>query len=162
MISNIKNKEQKTFRVANSTSFTETLEDMEATVDVLFSNMMIPCLESYGDFRRTFEQIAASLKNNGVAIIGTSHPCFDPYMQKYFLNRADVETDFESYYTSEKPFKITKDNGFTFEDYHYTLADFINIPGERGLQLELIDECRSESTNEDIFPKYLVIKYRKL
>jgi len=114
------------------------------------------------------------LKNNGRFIIGTIHPCFDNYMLKYFINKPNVKTKFNSYYeTAAEYISNTHQDqySFTFQDYHWTLDDYIQTGFNNNFQLTYLNECRfrpSNSLNQSFikkysdYPRYLVLEFTKL
>ncbi|EKD99617.1 MAG: methyltransferase type 11, partial [uncultured bacterium] len=74
--------------------------------DVVISNMLFPEFSSVNEIKKTMEQISNVLKPSGLFILTTSHPAFNRYMRKYFLNDPAVETDFYSYFDSGKSYTV--------------------------------------------------------
>ena len=99
------------------------------------------------------------------------HPSFDHYMQSILFQRKDVEANFKGYFESGSRFTANQtinDLPFTFEDYHWTMADYVSAIDTAGLRIRKIDECRSVSgslsaddtewaARRDRFPTYCVI-----
>lgn len=90
-------------------------------------------------------------------VVCNVHPGFDPYMQKGIMDRNDVITDFETYFTSPVKYVVHKqvgDKTFIFEDYHYTFSDFINTASNEGLYVDEIDECPPDPNKRHLDPDY--------
>lgn len=162
MLAKIENIEGKELHVSSATSLTQNLPDLIGNVDIVFSNMLLPCIKTLDDLKQTYLEIAKVLAPNGQVIIGTQHPCFDPAIQKLLLGRENISTELETYFQEAVSFKIKKDNGFVFNDNHHTLSAYLNIAMDSGLQLIHIDECSQYSKKADlVFPKYIVFQFTK-
>lgn len=138
--------------------------------DALIVSMLLPSLDKREDILQILIQCRELMSNNATLLVAVTHPSFDHYMQSFLFQRKDVQTDFSGYYTSGARFVMDQQiNGqpFTFEDYHWTLQDYINAIVQSGLKIITVDECKSERENlskedqewakkRDNFPTYMV------
>lgn len=115
----------------------------KASFDVVISSMLFPEFESLENFKKALREIKGVLKDGGIFILGTAHPSFDMYMRKFLFNADNVETNFYSYYDSEKLFRvISKTMGVVFEDHHWTFENYVNELINCGFLITGIDECK--------------------
>lgn len=123
---------------------TKEIPSIRDQFDVVITNMLFPAIGSKADFDGVFTLASLLLKSSGTMIVTSGHPCFDGYMQKHFLNRADIETKFEGYFNSGANYKVHRalgKEGFTFSDHHWTLADYYDGAEKAGLIITRINEC---------------------
>lgn len=159
------------FKIANSINFSK---HYDKKFDAIIVSMLFPSMKYLKDIEKTLGECKKVLKNNGQILIGVTHPNFDYYMLKGMFNRNDVETKFTSYFSSGTRLKISKfiDGGkMIFEDYHWTLTDYIDAILKTGLKIAGIDECPSDISikkidkefyeKKKIHPSYLLIKCNK-
>ena len=121
--------------------------------DVILLSMLFTTYTRRQDIAITLSESAKLLSDGGIIVIGTAHPCYDPYMQKGMLNRSDIEANFTDYYNSGERFIINKDidgNIFRFEDYHWTLSDYVQSITDSGLKLRKINECKPDITKKTV------------
>lgn len=161
---------QSNFLVASAVNFSKSYKEQ---FDIILISMLMPALGKSEDMVKSLKESTKLLKQNGIIIIGVTHPCFDHYMQSFLFNRKDVKTKFTGYYSSGTRFKIPqKFNGgeLIFEDYHWTLSDYLKVINKAGLKVVDIDECKPISTaknekeyyNKHLnFPTYLTIVVKK-
>ncbi len=150
--------EESEFIVSSSTNFTDKIN---AKFDIILINMMFPSISNLEDIQKTLIQCKKVLNSEGRVIIGTTHPMFDGYMQKEILKREDILTEFTDYFASGTKYTSIKDfdgKRYEFEDFHWTLKDYISAINFADLKIDLIDECApsKESNLELKFPKYIV------
>lgn len=157
-----------TFLVSSATDFASKYGQ---AFDVIVISMLFPSLRSKEDIAQTLKESKKVLAKNGTILIGLPYPCFDGYMQGGLFGRKGVTADFrEGYFKSKAEFTLIHqvDGGtFTFEDCHWTLADYVDCIKKAGLSIEYIDECKPESSLRRIdkefyeerirFPTYMVI-----
>lgn len=133
---------QSKFLVASATNFSKLYNEH---FDIILISMLMPALGKFTNIVKSLKESKKLLKQNGIIIIGVTHPCFDHYMQSFLFNRKDVKTKFTGYYSSGTKFKIPqKFNGgeLIFEDYHWTLSDYVKAINKAGLKVLNIDECK--------------------
>lgn len=146
------------YLVANANNFSHLYKQK---FDIILSMLLLPSLKNYRDIIATLKECRKSLKPGGRLILGIAHPAFDQYMQVGLFGRQGIKTKFKGYFTQGTKFEFTKQfhNGnFTFEDYHYTVSDYINALSNAGLTLLNMDECppnkKLQETNPSLHEKY--------
>lgn len=154
------------FLVAAATNFSKKYNDK---FDIVLVSMLLPAMGRFASIVKNLRECVKVLKNNGSIIIGVTHPVFDHYMQSFLLKRTDVKTKFAGYYASGAKFKVPQkfdDGELVFEDYHWTLADYIRALSMAGLKVAVIDECKPDAAvkidkkyydRHLAYPTYLVI-----
>jgi ubiquinone/menaquinone biosynthesis C-methylase UbiE len=157
------------FQVASATKFASKYKEK---FDVILISMLFPAMDKLSGITKVLTESVKVLKKDGHIIIGVTHPSFDHYMQSFLFNRADVKTKFTGYYSSGTKYRTPqKFNGgeLVFEDYHWTLSDYVNAIHKAGLSITNIDECKpSIEAKKDkpfyqkrlTFPTYLTITVR--
>lgn len=131
------------FRIASATKIPKR---HKKKFDVILISMLFPCFGRRSDITATLIGCRRILARGGKIIVGTTHPCFDHYMQRYLFRRRDVNCEFVSYFASGAPFRTSPQRlggkWVTFDDYHWTFADYVKSIDEAGLRLSVVDECR--------------------
>ena len=121
--------------------------NVQETFDALIVSMLLPSLGERADMLNVLSQCRDLMHEKSTLLVAVTHPSFDHYMQNFLFDRADVRTTFKGYYASGERFEIDqKMNGetFTFEDYHWTLTDYVEAITKAGLTVTAIDECPPE------------------
>lgn len=141
--------------------------------DAIIVSMLFPAMGNLKDILKVLEGCRESLKKGGVLLVAVTHPSFDHYMQSFLFERGDVKTDFQGYFRSGQKFEMQQfidDQPFLFEDFHWTMSDYLNTFSKAGFSVAAIDECKATPiTDEDIkwaenrdrFPTYLVFSLKK-
>lgn len=132
-------------------------KEYKVKFDIVLMSMIFTVFDKYEDIIIALEEGKEVLSKDGQLLVGIAHPCYDPYMQKGMLNRSDVEGEFTDYYSSGSTFIINKkigDETFRFEDFHWTLADYVNAIDKAGLRLKRINECKPDISKKYIDPEY--------
>jgi len=138
--------------------------------DAVIVSMLFPSMEKMSDITKVLEGAKKLLKKNATMIVAVTHPCFDHYMQSFLFQRTDVKADFHGYFNSGSKFEIEQtinSKPFVFEDYHWTLTNYIKVINDADLHLIRIDECagtpntsskeeKEWAAKRDNFPTYIV------
>ncbi len=157
------------YKIADATDFARLYTEK---FDVVLISMLFPSLCDKKSILKVLENSKKVLSVTGSIVIAVTHPCFDHYMQKFLFERDDVETDFKNYFDSGSKFKMNQfiaKKEFTFEDYHWTLTDYVNTIIKSGLCITSINECYNApegdaaiwSEKRNKFPTYMVITASK-
>lgn len=155
------------YLVASATEFSTHYQEK---FDVILPIMLYPAFSNKADIQKSLSECKAVLKEGGVVLVGVSHPAYDQYMQKGVLGKEGVETDFQGYFKSGQKMLVSHnfDGGvMTFEDYHWTIQDYVDCIAQAGLSVVGFDECPPgpEVQKEDPeffekrtkFPTYLLL-----
>ncbi len=142
--------------------------------EVILISMLFPALGALDKIRKVLKEAKFAVKKDGKIIIGVTHPAFDHYMQKELFKRKDVRTNFQGYFKSGIKFLTPQKMGsetIIFEDYHWTINDYVSCIRREGLKIELIDECqpdvqlkkvsKSLFAKRDTFPTYMLMICKK-
>ncbi|OGG58440.1 hypothetical protein A2765_05840 [Candidatus Kaiserbacteria bacterium RIFCSPHIGHO2_01_FULL_56_24] len=147
----------------------------KARFDAIIISMLFPSLKKAGDIIKVLKECKTVIEKDGVILMAITHPSFDHYMQSFLFRRDDVHANFKGYFHSGSRFEMDQTiNGeaFRFEDYHWTLADYMRAIQKSGLQLVAVDECQGVSSKidkedrawarkRDSFPTYLVLVLKR-
>lgn len=142
------------FRVLDATDFAASYK---VKFDIILISMVIITMSRKSDLKNLFKQTRSVLKENGLVIIGDTHPAFDPYMQKEIFKDTGVRTKFAGYFRSGRLFinrKKLSGGYFDFYDHHWTISDFVNSISASGLVIETLDECKPKKQDRHIDPKF--------
>ncbi len=153
------------FKIASAFDFSSSYREK---FDVIISMMVFPTFSKKSNLIDTLKECRKSLKKDGKIIIGTGHPCFDAYMRSKFGWRDNVKTNFQGYFKGGQKYTVKHEfDGkiIIFNDYHWTLADYVDAIISAGLKLVKIDECppvpkpgNSKYVKENsIFPHIIVL-----
>jgi ubiquinone/menaquinone biosynthesis C-methylase UbiE len=144
--------------------------------DAIVISMLFLIFSNVDDIFKTLIESKKLLKKDGVIIIGNPHPSFDSYMRSKLFNQHDVSEEFKGYFASGSQYFVNKKlngNNLNFENYHWTLSDYLNSVEKSGLHLKHLDECRPTENQKflneeynfrrDQYPTYLalVLTHRK-
>ena len=143
--------------------------------DAVVISMLFPSLGEWGDMVKVLKECKKVVEKDGVILVAITHPSFDHYMQSFLFQREDVHANFKGYFHSGSRFEMNQminGEAFQFEDYHWTLADYVRAVQKSGLQLIAVDECQGTSSKigkedklwarkRDNFPTYLVLVLKK-
>jgi phosphoserine phosphatase/SAM-dependent methyltransferase len=130
------------FKVADATSFSHHYNEK---FNVILSVMLFPNFSKKKMMLKSLIEMEKVLSSGGKIVLGVIHPCFDPYMQKYLFKNANVETEFEGYFSSGKVFFVRKkfNNGvMLFNDHHWTINDYVSAINKAGLRISVFEECK--------------------
>lgn len=161
------------FVVADACFLSQAHQD---TYDVVLLTMLFPALDSKEDIIKILQECSKVLADDGKIFVSVTHPSFDHYMQKHLFKRDDIETNFKGYFHSGTPLVIHQtinEQPFIFNDFHWTMSDYISAIQAAGLYLQALDECPGVSKNmseddllwatkRDSFPTYLVMTLGRL
>lgn len=142
------------FIVADSRDFSNVTQEKH---DIILISMVFITMNKRKDIEKTLIECKKVLKPEGKIIIGDGHPAFDPYMQKHFIGRDDIEGEWKGYFESGIKFVVHKKlatGDFYFEDHHFTLKDYIDSINNSGLKLSGINECQPQKELRYKDPKY--------
>lgn len=149
-----KNYPELDFKVADARKFSSLYKK---EFDIVLLNMVLLVMNRRSDLKKVLSECRKVKKDRGRVIIGNAHPACDPYMQKHYFSRKDVITDFQGYFKSGAPFTVHKKLGkgnFDFNDYHWTLRDYVDAINQSGLRIVGIDECEPSKELRHVDPEY--------
>lgn len=140
-------------------SATEMTKFYSQKFDIILISMLFLHFNKKDDILKTLVESKKLLNPGGIVIIGNPHPCFDSYMRKKLFDQKDVESVFAGYFKSGTEYFVHKDFGdhvFTFDTYHWTLADLMECVTKSGLKLTQIDECQPDHPIPDVDQEYQI------
>ncbi len=158
--------------VGDARTMSTTFQD---PFDALIVSMLLPALGERADMQSVLLQCRGLMRPDSTLLVAVTHPSFDHYMQNFLFDRTDVRTTFKGYYASGQRFEIDQkmhNEIFTFEDYHWTLTDYVEAITKADLTIAAIDECPPDersltptdhpwAQNRHNFPTYMLFVLRK-
>jgi len=112
--------------------------------DVVLISMLFPALDSLDEMTSILKECHKVLKSGKQLILVVANPAYDHYMQAGLLGRKNVQTNFKGYFESGICYKTQRHEDkktFEYQDYHWTLTDYLNILKKAGFVMTDIDEC---------------------
>lgn len=141
--------------------------------DAILISMVFPSLDSTSEMIAIMKECKKVLKQGRPLFIVVAHPSYDHYMQAGHLGRKNVQTQFAGYFASGVKYKtqrmaIGENKCFVYEDYHWTMDDYMQVIEKSGFCLAGLDECKPATelkhTDKTFYekrsrwPSYLLLK----
>ncbi len=112
--------------------------------DAILISMVFPSISSKQEMSAILKECKKVMKHGRPLLLVVSHPAYDHYMQAGLLGRKNVQTHFAGYFASGTKYKTqrrTETKCFMYEDYHWTIADYLDVLQKAGFALTALDEC---------------------
>lgn len=115
--------------------------------DAALISMVFPSLNSTAEMVAIMKETKKVMKPGRPVFIIVAHPGYDHYMQAGYHGRKNVQTQFAGYFASGVKYKtqrmaIGENKCFVYEDYHWTVDDYVSVIEKSGFQLAGLDECK--------------------
>lgn len=162
-----KNFPKQDFHIMSATDFADRLNKK---YDVILIIMLLLCFDRKEQICKTLSEAKKSLKQGGRIIVGTSHPCFDPYILEGLVRDKVVDPLvplYQGYFVSGIKYTIQKPSGYIFNNCHWSLSDYADCITENNLIIKKIDECPpvdpppNMATGMNQYPTYMVFVLEK-
>jgi len=106
--------------------------------------MVFPALSTIKEMVDILKESKKVLKDGRPLLIVVANSGYDHYMQTGLFGRMNVRTTFRGYFRSGIKYKTQREsNGkiFHYEDYHWTLSDYMTAIERAGYAIMGLDEC---------------------
>ncbi len=148
------------YTYSNKTIITSNEKDLKPNYyDVVICSNVLMCIPTESEIQSIFKRMTSAKKDNGVLIIGITHPCFLDRNFQSFNNDYSLNKQEFNYFLNGNSYNVFvnyKNNEAIIKDYFWNLSFIINTALKVGLRIIAFDEIK---TNESNYPPYLLIKF---
>lgn len=134
--------------------------------DTVVLSLVLMTIGEDAKYKKVLENCKKALSEDGLLLIGLTHPCFRNAMFSTHHTKYTLGAEFD-YFTNNKPFKVflrtsKSDKFIQFKDFHHSLSYTFSMLNKVGFYVEDMLELKDKSIENSFYNKkyspYLILK----
>jgi 16S rRNA G1207 methylase RsmC len=134
--------------------------------DSVVLSLVLMTIGKDAEYKKVLENCKKVLSEDGLLLIGITHPCFRKSMFSTHHTKYTLGTEFD-YFANNKPFNVflrtsQSDKFIQFKDFHHSLSYTFSMLNKVGFYVEDMIELKDKSIENSFYNKkyspYLILK----